>query len=69
MANTGFSANSTVAVYDECKIIWGGFQDIFVAHYSRESNQAVTLGIINREQKTETERTNHSVRSTRLVRS
>jgi len=27
-------------LYDECNIIWSGFQDISIEHCSREANQA-----------------------------
>jgi hypothetical protein len=41
MMNDGFTANSAAAVYDECKIVWGGFQDVAIKHTSREANQVV----------------------------
>jgi hypothetical protein len=31
--------NSAAAVYDECKIVWGGFQEVAIEHTSREANQ------------------------------
>ena len=40
MRNGGFLANSTAAVYDDCSIIWSGFEDITIEHCDRESNQA-----------------------------
>ena len=39
MGNTGFTAKSVVAIYDECNIVWGGFQEISIEHSSREANQ------------------------------
>ena len=39
MGNAGFTAKSAVAVYDECNIVWGGFQEIAIEHTSREANQ------------------------------
>lgn len=39
MENAGFTANSAVAVYDECNIVWSGFQEISIEHLSREANQ------------------------------
>jgi ribonuclease HI len=39
MKDGGFSANSTAAIYDDCNIIWSGFQDISIEHCSREANQ------------------------------
>jgi hypothetical protein len=39
MENGGFSANSAATLYDECNIIWSGFQDISIEHCSREINQ------------------------------
>jgi ribonuclease HI len=39
MMNDGFTANSAAAVYDECKIVWGGFQEVAIEHTSREANQ------------------------------
>jgi hypothetical protein len=38
MNNGGFSATSAAALYDECNIIWGGFQDISIEHCIREVN-------------------------------
>jgi hypothetical protein len=28
MENEGFTANSAAAIYDECNIVWSGFQDV-----------------------------------------
>lgn len=39
MDNGGFSATLAAALYDECNIIWSGFQDISIEHCSREVNQ------------------------------
>jgi len=39
MKEGGFSANSAAAIYDDCNIIWSGFQDISIEHCSREANQ------------------------------
>jgi ribonuclease HI len=39
MENTGFTANSAAAIYDECNIVWNGFQEISIEHLSREANQ------------------------------
>ena len=36
----GFSTNLAAVLYDECNIIWSGFQDISIEHCSREANQA-----------------------------
>jgi hypothetical protein len=40
MKEGGFIANSAAALYDECNIIWSGFQDITIEHCNREANQA-----------------------------
>jgi ribonuclease HI len=37
--NGGFMRNSAAAIYDECNIVWGGFQEISIKHLSREANQ------------------------------
>jgi hypothetical protein len=39
MMNDGFTVNSAAAVYDECKIVWGGFQEVAIEHTSKEANQ------------------------------
>jgi len=39
MKEGGFSANSAAAIYDDCNIIWSGFQDISIEHCSREANK------------------------------
>jgi hypothetical protein len=39
MDNGGFSVTLAAALYDECNIIWSGFQDISIEHCSREVNQ------------------------------
>ena len=39
MRNGGFYGNSAAAIYDECNIVWGGFQEISIEHSSREANQ------------------------------
>jgi hypothetical protein len=39
MRNRGFTTNSSAAIYDECDIVWGGFQEISIEHSSREANQ------------------------------
>ena len=39
MKDGGFSANSTTVIYDDCNIIWSGFQDISIEHCGREANQ------------------------------
>jgi hypothetical protein len=39
MENAGFTANSAAAIYDECNIVWNGFQEISIEHLSREANQ------------------------------
>jgi len=36
--NGGFTANSAAAIYDECNIVWDGFQEISIEHSSREAN-------------------------------
>jgi hypothetical protein len=36
--NGGFTANSAAAIYDECNIVWGGFQEIFIVHSSMKAN-------------------------------
>ena len=38
MENGGFIANSAAAIYDECSIVWNGFQEISIEHLSREAN-------------------------------
>lgn len=38
MENGGFTANSAAAIYDECSIVWNGFQEISIEHLSREAN-------------------------------
>lgn len=38
MKDGGFLANSAAAIYDDCNIIWSGFQDISIEHCSREAN-------------------------------
>ena len=39
MSNGAFTANSAVAIYDECNIVWMGFQKISIEHVSRDANQ------------------------------
>jgi hypothetical protein len=39
MKDGGVSANSAVAIYDDCNIIWSGFHDISIEHCRREANQ------------------------------
>jgi len=39
MKDGGFSTTSAMAVYDECNIIWSGFQDISIEHCNRDANQ------------------------------
>lgn len=39
MENEGFTANSAAAIYDECNIVWSGFQETSIEHLSREANQ------------------------------
>ena len=39
MANGGFSTNSVAVMYDECNIVWSGFQMISIEHCSREANK------------------------------
>lgn len=39
MQDRGFSANSAAPIYDECNIMWSGFQEISIEHCSREANQ------------------------------
>ena len=39
MSNGGFTANLAVIVYDECNIVWSGFQKISIEHVSRDANQ------------------------------
>ena len=39
MSNGGFTANSAAAIYDECNIVWSGFQKISIEHVSRDANQ------------------------------
>ena len=39
MRDGGFTANLATAIYDECNIVWGGFQEISIEHSSREANQ------------------------------
>ena len=39
MKEGGFSANSAAAIYDECIIIWSGFQEISIEHCSRDANR------------------------------
>jgi acyl-CoA synthetase (AMP-forming)/AMP-acid ligase II len=39
MENAGFTANSAAAIYDECNIVWNGFQEISIEHLSRKANQ------------------------------
>jgi len=38
MEKRGFTANSLAAIYDECSIVWNGFQEISIEHSSREAN-------------------------------
>ena len=35
----GFTANSAAPIYDECYIIWSGFQEVSMEHLNREANQ------------------------------
>ena len=35
-----YSGTSAAALYDECIIIWSGFQEISIEHCSRDANQA-----------------------------
>ena len=35
----GFTANTTAPIYDECYIIWSGFQEVSMEHLNREANQ------------------------------
>jgi len=38
MKDRGFSANSVASIYDECIIIWSGFQKISIEQCSRDAN-------------------------------
>jgi ribonuclease HI len=40
MQDGGFTTNSAATIYDECNIIWSGFQDIQIEHCNMEANQA-----------------------------
>jgi uncharacterized LabA/DUF88 family protein len=35
----GFTAISAAAIYDECNIVWSGFDEISIEHLSREAYQ------------------------------
>ena len=39
MQEGGFSANSAAPIYNECNILWSGFQEISIEHCNREANQ------------------------------
>jgi tRNA(Ser,Leu) C12 N-acetylase TAN1 len=39
MKDGRFSATSAASLYDECKIIWSGFQEISIEHCNRDANQ------------------------------
>jgi ribonuclease HI len=39
MKNGGFSATSSVAIYDDCSILWSGFGKVCIEHCNREANQ------------------------------
>jgi hypothetical protein len=39
MKNGGFSATSSAAIYDDCNILWSGFDSVSVEFCNREANQ------------------------------
>ena len=39
MKEGGFMANLAAAIYDECIVIWSGFQEISIEHCSRDANR------------------------------
>jgi ribonuclease HI len=39
MKNEGFTANLATTIYDDCNIVWSGFQEISIEHLNREANQ------------------------------
>ena len=43
MSDSGFTANSAAPIYDECNLVWSGFQEISIEHCHREANQAAHL--------------------------
>jgi hypothetical protein len=43
MSDSGFMANSAAPIYDECNLVWTGFQKISIEHCHREANHAAHL--------------------------
>jgi len=43
MSDSGFTANSVAPIYDECNLVWTGFEEISIEHCYRETNQAAHL--------------------------
>lgn len=39
MRDGDFSSMATVAIYDECNIMWHGFDCVSIEHCNREANQ------------------------------
>jgi ribonuclease HI len=39
MKNDWFSATSSVAIYDDCSILWSGFGNVPIEYCNREANQ------------------------------
>jgi hypothetical protein len=34
-----FSATTSAAIYDDCIILWSGFDGVSIEHYNRKANQ------------------------------
>jgi hypothetical protein len=39
MTNGGFSATSSAAIYDDCNILWSGFDNVSIEFCNREANR------------------------------
>ena len=39
MLNGGYAATASTAIYEECNLIWRGFDSISIEHCNREANK------------------------------
>jgi hypothetical protein len=39
MNNGGFSATASAVIYDDCNVLWSGFDNVNMEHCNREANQ------------------------------
>jgi hypothetical protein len=43
MKDGGVTANSAASIYDECNLVWNGFQEVSIEHCHREANEVAHL--------------------------